>query len=52
MQISFVMIIFLLFLDQISGGAKVSEGANRLREAPPAPLPTVEESHKAEETKL
>ena len=26
MQISFVMLIFLLFSDQISGGAKVSEG--------------------------
>ena len=35
MQISFVMPIFLLFLDQISGGAKVSEGANCLRGRPP-----------------
>ena len=26
MHISFVMLIFLLFSDQISGGAKVSEG--------------------------
>ena len=26
MQISFVMLIFLLFSDQISGGTKVSEG--------------------------
>ena len=26
MQISFVMLIFLLFSDQISGGGKVSEG--------------------------
>ena len=31
MEISFAMLIFLLFLDQISGGtAKVSEGANCL----------------------
>ena len=37
MQISFVMLIFLLFSDQISGGgAKVSEGwANCLRGCPP-----------------
>ena len=32
----FVMLISLLFSDQISGG-KVSEGANCLRGAPPAP---------------
>ena len=35
-QISFVMVIFLLFSDQIAGGGKVSEGwANCLSRAPP-----------------
>ena len=34
MQISFVMLIFLLFSDQISGGAKVSEGGKLPQEAP------------------
>ena len=41
MQISFVMLIFLLFLDQIWGGAKVSEGG---AVSGGAPLPPVEES--------
>ena len=36
MQISFVMPIFLLFLDQISGGGKSLRGENCLRGAPPA----------------
>ena len=37
MQISFVMPIFLLFSDQISGRQKSLRGANCLRGAPPAP---------------
>ena len=41
MQISFVMLFFLLFSDQISGGAKVSEGKTA---SGAAPLPPVEES--------
>ena len=35
MQISFVMLIFLLFSDQISGGAKVSVGATASGGVPP-----------------
>ena len=42
MQISFVMLIFLLFWDQISGRTKVSEGGKLPQGAPPCPL--VEES--------
>ena len=42
MQISFVMLIFLLFLDQISGGAKVSKGGKLPQGG--TPLPPVEES--------
>ena len=40
MQISFVMLIFLLFLDQISGGQKSLRGQTALGGggAPPAPL--------------
>ena len=35
MQISIVMLIFLLFSDQISAGAKVSEGGKLLEGEPP-----------------
>ena len=38
MQISFVVLIFLLFSDKILGGAKVSEGGKL------PPPPSVEES--------
>ena len=37
MQISFVMQIFLLFSDKISGGQKSPRGANCLRGAPSCP---------------
>ena len=47
MQISFIMLIFLLFSDQILGGAKVSEGSKLLEKgAPPPPFYPVEESQK------
>ena len=42
MQISFVMLIFLLFSDQILWGQKSLSGENCLKGAPPSPA--VEES--------
>ena len=38
MKISFVMLIFLLFSDQISGGQKSPKGEGKLHQGEPLPL--------------